>query len=130
MRRRPEQQIHRAIAKHLEMRALPGVVLPHPANGGGRTAVEGAILKGLGVQRGAPDLLLWRDGKSFALEIKADDGRVSPAQTEMPDRLAKAGVVTAVCHGLDPALATLEGWQPRAEAADRSAQLSKSVTPS
>jgi hypothetical protein len=29
----------------------------------------------------------------------------------MLDRLRKAGVVTAVCHGLDPALATLEGWQ-------------------
>ena len=73
--------------------------------------VEGAILKGMGVMPGAPDLLLWQEGRSYALELKADAGRVSESQADMLDRLRKAGVVTAVCHGLDPALATLEGWQ-------------------
>jgi hypothetical protein len=110
-RQRPEQQVHRAVVAHLRTRGVPGVVFLHPANGGARSAIEGAILKGMGVMPGAPDLLLWRDGKSFALELKAEDGRVSPAQAEMLDRLAKAGAVTAVCHGLDPALATLEGWE-------------------
>ena len=46
-----------------------------------------------------------------AIELKAEGGRTSDAQVEMLTRLKDAGVLTAVCHGLDPALATLEGWQ-------------------
>ena len=69
-----------------------------------------SILKGLGVTAGVPDIIIWHLGKSYALEVKAEKGRLSDAQSEMLDRLNKAGVVTAVCHGLDPALATLEGW--------------------
>jgi hypothetical protein len=38
MRRRPEQQIHAAIVKHLQLRALPDVVFLHVPNGGARTA--------------------------------------------------------------------------------------------
>jgi hypothetical protein len=85
-------------------------VFLHPANGGARSAIEGAIFKSLGVAAGAPDLLLWCDGKSYALELKAESGRVSESQADMLDRLGKAGVATAVCHGIDSALATLEGW--------------------
>ena len=60
---------------------------------------------------GAPDLLLWHAGKSYALELKADaGGRVSESQADMLDRLGKAGVLTAVATGIDSALATLEGW--------------------
>ena len=90
---------------------MAGLVYLHPANGGARTAVEGAILKSMGVVAGAPDLILFHGGKSFAIELKADGGRTSDAQVEMLTRLKDAGVPTAVCHGLDPALATLEGWQ-------------------
>ena len=109
-RQRPEQQVHRAVVTHLRTRGVPGVVFLHPANGGARSAVVGAIFKSLGVAAGAPDLLLWHEGRSYALELKAEAGRVSESQGNMLDRLSKAGVVTAVCHGLDPALATLEGW--------------------
>jgi hypothetical protein len=73
--------------------------------------VEAKILQGLGVTAGVPDLLLWHEGRSYALELKADGGRASDAQVEMLTRLKDAGVLTAVCRGLDPALATLEGWQ-------------------
>ena len=87
------------------------MVYLHPANGGARSAVEGAIFKSLGVVPGAPDLLLWQEGKAFALELKAEAGRVSESQADMLDRLDKAGVAIAVCHGIDSAIATLEGWQ-------------------
>jgi hypothetical protein len=83
----------------------------HPANGGARTAIEGAILKGLGVVPGAPDLILFHNGSSYALELKSEEGRVTEAQVEMMTRLKDAGVLTAVCHGLDRALVVLEGWQ-------------------
>jgi VRR-NUC domain len=64
----------------------------------------------MGVVAGAPDLLLWHDGKAFALELKSPDGRLSEAQSEMLGRLDKAGVYTCVAHGLDRALAVLEAW--------------------
>jgi len=74
------------------------VVYLHPANGGARSAVEGAILKGMGVMPGAPDLLLWKGGRSFAIELKSETGRTSESQLEMLDRLSQAGVYTAVAR--------------------------------
>src|SRR5262245_12108697 len=110
-RGRPEQTIHKSVVAHLKARAVAGVVFLHPANGGARSAIEGAILKGLGVVPGAPDLLLWHQGRSYALELKAEAGKVSESQASMLQRLEAAGVATAICHGVDAAIATLEGWQ-------------------
>jgi len=58
----------------------------------------------------APDLLFWHEGKSWALELKSDGGHLSEAQADMLDRLGKAGVTTAVAHGIDSAIAILENW--------------------
>jgi hypothetical protein len=110
-RARPEQLVHKAVVAHLKTRAVAGLVFLHPANGGARTAIEGAILKGLGVVAGAPDLILFHGGKSFAIELKTEDGRVTEAQVEMLTRLKDAGVLTAVCHGIDRAIEVLESWQ-------------------
>jgi hypothetical protein len=114
-RQRPEQIIHKSVVAHLRARAVPGVVFLHPASGEARNAVTGAILKGLGVMPGAPDLLLWAPSesgcKSFALEIKSEDGRVSESQADMLRRLADAGVITAVTFGLNAAVERLETWQ-------------------
>jgi hypothetical protein len=110
-RRRPENEIQRCVFQHIRARGVTGLVAIHVPNGGYRRPAEAKILTGLGVTAGVPDILLWRDGRSFAIEIKSETGRVTDAQSEMLDRLSKAGVATAVCHGLDPALATLEGWQ-------------------
>jgi hypothetical protein len=107
---RAEQRTQRALCQHLAIRGVEGLVYLHVPNGGGRTQVEGAILKSMGVVPGAPDLLLWHAGQSFALELKSETGRVSSSQSDLLDRLRKAGVATAVCRGLDSALATLEGW--------------------
>jgi hypothetical protein len=112
----PEQIVHKSIVAHLKARGAPDVVFLHPANGGARSPVEGAILKSMGVVPGAPDLLLFHrarngDARAFALELKAEDGRLSEAQAEMLRRLAGAGVITAVCHGIDCALKQLEDWE-------------------
>jgi hypothetical protein len=42
-RRRPEQDLQRTVVEHLQWRAVPNLFYFHPANGGARTAVEGAI---------------------------------------------------------------------------------------
>jgi hypothetical protein len=93
MRRlRPEDQIQRALFEHIRSRGVAGLVAVHVPNGGHRRPVEAAIMKGVGVTAGTPDILLsWAD-KSFALEIKDVAGRFSDAQADMLARLSQAGV--------------------------------------
>jgi hypothetical protein len=110
-RRQPEADLQRAVVQHLQARAQPDCVWWHHPAGGYRRRTEAAILAGLGAVAGVPDLLLFRKGRSFAIELKAPGGRLSEAQSEMLARLDRAGVFTAVCHDLDRSLAVLEQWQ-------------------
>jgi hypothetical protein len=67
-------------------------------------------LRRLGTLAGASDLLLWHQGNSFALELKAPGGRLSESQLEFLARFNDAGGHTAVAEGIDRALAVLEAW--------------------
>jgi hypothetical protein len=107
---RPEQEIQRAIFQHLAIRAASTVFAFHPANGGWRSRVEGAIPKGMGVRAGVPDIVAVKGGRCYALELKAPDGRLTPVQREAHAALAAAGATVAVAYGLDDALARLEAW--------------------
>jgi hypothetical protein len=109
-RRRPEQDVQKAVADHLRLRRAPGVYWFHPANGGARTAIEGAILKACGVRAGTPDLILVRDGKTYGLELKAPNGRLSESQRVAHEQMKAAGAEVAVAVGVDQALERLEGW--------------------
>lgn len=109
-RRRFEDQIQRAVVQYLKVRAQPDCVWLHPANGGFRRRPEAAILQAMGVVAGSPDLLLFRMGRAFAIEIKTESGKLSEAQKHMIDRLDRAGVFVRVCYGLDQCLAALEEW--------------------
>ena len=79
-RRNPEQAVQRAVFQHIRACGVAGLVAIHVPNGGFRRLTEAKILVGLGVTAGVPDILLWHDGKSFALELKAGAGQVSSAQ--------------------------------------------------
>jgi hypothetical protein len=109
-RRSPEGQIHRALCDHLRLRAKPDVLWLHVPNGGARDARTGAVLKRMGALAGASDLLLWHQGNSFALELKAPGGRLSEAQLDFLARFNDAGGHSACAQGLDRALAVLESW--------------------
>jgi hypothetical protein len=107
---RAEQQIHRAVVQHLRQRGAPGLVFLHPANGGFRRRIEARIFSGLGVRPGASDLLLWHDGKSFALELKAPGGRATESQLAFLADMERAGAYTCMAEGVDRALKVLETW--------------------
>ena len=109
-RRSPEAQIQRALVEHLRLRAKPTVLWLHVPNGGRRDKITGMQLKRLGTLAGASDLLLWHQGNSFALELKAQGGRLSESQLEFLARFNDAGGHTAVAEGIDRALAVLEAW--------------------
>jgi hypothetical protein len=112
MKRRasPEQQIQRSVVQHLRARGVPGLVFIHPANGGRRSPVEGAVFKALGVRAGASDLLLWHAGNAYALELKVEGGRASEAQLQFLADMDKAGAFTCLAEGLDQAVGALERW--------------------
>ena len=93
------------------VRGVPGLVAIHVPNGGVQEAGRRQILKGLGVTPACPTSLLWHDGNVLRDGTQCDTGRVSEAQSDMLTRLSEAGVVIAVCHGIDQAVACLESWQ-------------------
>jgi hypothetical protein len=111
---RPEQQIQKAVVQHLRQRGVPGLVFLHPNNNiarrGRRGAIQGGIAKGMGVRAGASDLLLWRAGHAYALELKAPGGATTEAQDQFLMDMDRAGAFTCVCEGLDRALGVLEQW--------------------
>src|SRR6516225_12043448 len=100
-RAQPEAILHRAVVEHLRLRAKPDVLWLHVPNGERRDKVTGAILKRMGVLAGASDLLLWHNGNSFALELKAPRGRLSDAQLDFLARFNDAGGHSACTEGLD-----------------------------
>lgn len=108
--RRPEQAIQRAVFDHLRHRPAGRVFAFHPPNGGKRSKIEAAIMKGLGVVAGVPDVIAIRDGRVYALELKAAHGRVSAKQFETRIAMEAAGAQVAVAVGLDAAVAQLERW--------------------
>jgi hypothetical protein len=107
---RREQIIQRAVFDHLRARAAPGVFAFHVPNGGYRTPTEAAIMKGLGVKAGVPDVICIHQGRAHALELKAEGGRATPTQLEAIAAMEAAGAHCVIAEGLDRALACLEAW--------------------
>lgn len=71
---------------------------------------QGAIMKSMGTLPGVSDLLLFHDGRLYALELKAEGGRASEHQLKFLSDIDRAGAYTAMPTGLNAALATLEAW--------------------
>src|SRR5215471_17267398 len=109
-RNRSEDAIQRAVFQHLRARAAPNVFAFHPANGGYRKPVEAAILKGLGVVAGVPDVIAIHNGRVFAMELKAEGGRATDKQLACIAALREAGAIVAVAESIDRALACMEAW--------------------
>jgi VRR-NUC domain len=100
----PESAIQKAVFQHLATRSAAHTFAFHVPNGGWRSPIEAAILKGMGVRPGVPDLIVIKDGLPFALELKAEGGRLSAAQSEALEEMRTAGADVGVAHGLDAAL--------------------------
>jgi hypothetical protein len=84
-------------------------VRPVPRRGLSRD--EAAILKGLGVDAGVPDVIAIHRGQVYAIELKTEDGRATSAQLQAIEELRAAGAHAEVCRGLDAAIKQLEQWK-------------------
>lgn len=108
--KRPEQEIHKAVVLHLEMRAQKPLFFWHTPNEGKRGWVNAAALKAMGMTAGIPDLLILKDGKMYGLELKSAKGILTPSQRLVMANLGSCGAEVAVARSLDEALVTLEVW--------------------
>ena len=105
-----EDQIQRAVADYLRLRGVRGLVWWHTPNGELRRPGIGGRLKAYGARAGMPDVMLIHKGRTYALELKTEQGRVSGAQRAVHEDLKEAGAEVWVAFGLDAALGQLKKW--------------------
>ena len=68
-------------------------------------------MKSTGTRPGVPDRCFIHGGRSYFLELKAENGRPTEHQLECIDAINLAGGFVSVAYGLDSAIRTLETWQ-------------------
>jgi hypothetical protein len=111
-----EEEIHKALMewagyKEAEMPALK--MLHHVPNGGKMPPGSAGKLKGMGMRRGVPDLVLPvpRDPHhGLYLELKSPSGRVRPTQRWWLQALAEEGYAVEVAYRLDDAIEAVEEY--------------------
>ena len=115
-RSHPEDDLQRVVAKYLDRM---GWLWCHVPNGGSRRRIEAAILKGLGVKRGVPDILIFErwssekgTGHGVAIELKSARGRVREEQNDWLIALAARGWQSRVCRTLDEVIEVCELVDP------------------
>lgn len=122
--RRPEDDIQRAVCQWLEVQERLGKLTWYAIpNGGKRSKIEAAIMKGLGVRAGIPDLLVLCEGRSLYIELKAPEnkltgykgGKVSKEQQEAMERLETHGASCVVCWSTDEAIAAVTAFKEKTQ---------------
>lgn len=98
------------IVKTLRVLLPPHVTFFHVPNGGKRSKAEAARLKAMGTRAGVPDLIFIHQGRFLGIELKTEDGRLSPEQDRCIADLMLAGADVDVCRSLDAVLARLAAW--------------------
>jgi hypothetical protein len=64
-----------------------------------------------GIIAGIPDLAIIHAGRCYWIELKAEDGRLSAAQTELHAALQEVGCPVAVCRSAEGVLFVLDEWR-------------------
>lgn len=112
---RPEQAFHKQVADLLWKILPTHVIWFHVPNGGWRSGIEGAIMKGLGGKPGVSDLaLFWRDTRGHNrvgwIELKSPDGEMTATQREFQAQARLIGHHTGVARCIDDIYLLLDGW--------------------
>lgn len=109
----PEHSIQVEIVRYLD-RALPAEVIFTASSAGIWTGkLQAMKAKTAGQRRGWPDLqLLYPDGVTRYIEVKAEGGRLSPEQRFFLDlaNSTSRGVIVTVCRSVEDAHDTLTMW--------------------
>jgi hypothetical protein len=108
-RAHPEQSLQIAIATYLA-RVLTAPTFFTAIGHGGGGKLRGAILKGMGMQAGVPDILIINRGKCLWIELKAGKGSLSSEQIAVHQWLVAAGCSVTVCRSIDDVRERLDVW--------------------
>ncbi len=108
---RPEEALHRAACRFLNISA-PSVHYWHtPNQRGTRKGWEQGLLTGLGMKRGVPDLAVILPGGRIAfLEFKSLKGSLSLEQRVWRQHVELMGAKYAHCRSLEDVEAALVEW--------------------
>lgn len=109
-RRQPEAELQKSVIEYLRYR-LQGCLFFHVPNGGKRSAAEGAKFKAMGVLAGVADILIFKDGGFYAIELKAGVGGMSCLQKDFKERWCDECGKYAVCRSIDEVKEMLKKWQ-------------------
>ncbi|MEL7058643.1 MAG: VRR-NUC domain-containing protein [Acidobacteriota bacterium] len=109
--RGPEEELQRAVISWLKLLRPPWIYY-HVPNGGGRSRAEAGALRAQGVLAGVPDLqVVGATGRTYYVELKAERGRLSPAQDAFRVRCARLAIPWRLARSLDQVKEALETWQ-------------------
>lgn len=108
---RPEEILQRQVVSLLNVTAPNCIWFATTNQRGTRSRAEMGILKAMGVRAGVADLVfVLADGRAAFIELKAPDGRQSPAQALFQADCEFHGVPYAVCRSLPEVQGTLAAW--------------------
>ena len=109
--KREEDALQRQQVQYLRILEAQGrLIFFAVPNGGKRSKIEAAIMKGLGVRAGVPDLVILHDQKCSFIENKSAKGRLSPSQMQFIDYCARHGYYFHLCRNFQQFLNTLYDW--------------------
>ncbi len=100
-----------ALAQYLDLLKLCFLHIP---NEGKRSKHTGAILKMMGLKKGAPDLLIFDSPpldlgkKGTAIEFKKIGGKATKEQEEWLEKLNQRGWKAIICEGIDEAMKVIQ----------------------
>lgn len=110
-RAQPETKLQQAVATYLTVVLQPPVWWTTIGHGGFRLDARTAgRLKSMGLKPGVPDLLLVHEGRAHWIELKAEKGKLSPAQLDTHEKLMRAGAAPHVCRSVDDLRRSLALW--------------------
>jgi len=101
--RHPESILQRACVRWFKMQ-YPNELIYANANGGYRSKIEAAIMKGEGVLSGVPDLFIAKPNRINAglyIEMKAENGRLTENQKIISETLLTKGYEVKVVRNID-----------------------------
>lgn len=105
-----EQQEAENLAAYLQLKGYAFTHIPNETGGDPAAHRRAIRMMRAGVSRGFPDYLVFKDGQSYAIELKRIKGSTtSPEQRQWLSVLAAHGFKAAICHGCNEAIEFLEG---------------------
>jgi hypothetical protein len=109
--------LHKAVAGMLDWRLLrPAYYTTFPSGWDKMTPAMAGRLKGCGLKKGMPDILVFHGGRTVGIELKVPNGAgPTAAQRETHSNLHAAGIKVFVCRSVDAVIETLlsEGFPIR-----------------